>query len=196
MGQWVGWRRWTIPIACLYLLAAAGTPAGAAVKGGIGDPDDSAGVLDMSSVNTFQGAPRSETDQRLRVFRVAMWESWVPTSLYGGNSIDVHIDTDGEVGEDRLITIRQLSDGSLGGAIVASRTDVIVGFAQVTKVGSKAVRLEFPKRVFRRHANRLRFFVSTDYTEPTDPDCGTVGSNVTVCVDRAPDRGWSPWSSL
>jgi hypothetical protein len=156
------------------------------------DPDDAAGVLDMSEVSH---AHRFAHGRNKLVHTVTMYESWGLQHVNGNDSIQIEYQLPGRNRTnppERLLVI-SVKDGDLKAKLYSTLGDPPKFLANLalTRPRDRSVRVTFGKHLLRKNLSSYRYRVFS-YFEKSGTDC----RRAEPCTDDAPDtqpsgaRGW------
>jgi hypothetical protein len=152
-------------------------------RGGITDPADSPGKLDV--IRTGYG---HEGTDILR-HRVVMEKPWTKKALRSVqlNAIRIFFSIDNEPSWERRLTIDVDAEGRLK-AVMDKRDGTVLGEGRARKPTRKKVSVSFSRELLGTDG-AYSWFVITVYTARNDGPCGTPSDVVQICTDRAPDSG-------
>ena len=178
-------------LAVVMSLIAFTGPAGADTAARV-DPDDAAGVLDMSEV---AHAHRVAHGRNKLVHTVTTYEAWDLRDVNGNDSIQIEFQLPGRNRTnppERLLVI-SVKDGDLKAKLYSTLGDPpkFLANLSLTRPTDRSVRVTFGKHLLRKGLSSYRYRVFS-YYEKSGTDC----RRAEPCTDDAPDsqpsgsRGW------
>lgn len=150
-------------------------PAAVADSDSVSDSED-LGALDISMASHGHGIEFSEP---ILVHTVTTYRDWDSDLLRNGSgSIRWLFDIDRDRRYELGLRVSATEDGSLYGELDHSGSGRLIGYAKVSRADNRSLTAEFPesllKRLLRKNGVRAyEWSVSTEYTDPDDPECST-----------------------
>jgi hypothetical protein len=182
------WRRALIATALaapLLIAPAAATPddARTSVTTTASDADDTKGPLDIRQVRHRVVTDGVRTSLTFTVRTQGRFDdadlSWRHRHFI------VELDTDGEPGAERNVTIFG-RDGELRADLISNATREVIAHLTAVRVNERTVRVLGA----RRQIGARKVFWTSNFHRSGVPACGWSGGYPITCQDSAPDRGW------
>jgi hypothetical protein len=146
------------------------------------DPDDSLGVLDISSIEQTQEPSETSVTTEI-VHRVKMFDSWDNEALAGDSYMEMWFDLDSDPSTfERVLTIDlDEQDGTLRASMLDSNSGQGRGYAAATRPDGNTLEVRMPPLLLKKGLRSYRWYVSVNDSAqapclPEDP-----------CSDIAPD---------
>jgi hypothetical protein len=147
------------------------------------DPDDSAGALDIASLEQTQESSETSATTEI-VHRLTMFEAWSNDALAGNGYIEMYLDTDDDEDVERILTVdMDEQDSTLFATMLDPFTGQSRGYARVRRPDDKTLEVSFPPAMV---AKGLRSYEWNAYVDSGEAD---LCPPTQTCTDNAPDSG-------
>ena len=156
------------------------------------DPDDTEGLLDVSSI-AHGHFDTSNPRRKVLTHHVETFDNWendILSSEVFPSYIEIVFNIDSDPAIERYMHISASEDGSLQAEMFSrqpDRVDSSKGYAFAWRPDERSLGVAFPRSLLRKRIKSYRWYVSTAYHESGHKDCDKEGDVVTWCQDEAPN---------